>query len=837
MSSWEQEKQDLLAYYDRLRGRAVALEEEINAALNSLDIVSALVRARRALEVIITELCERELKRERGTEPLAGLLPRFKEAVPESVLVAMRFVNELGNLGAHPKPVTEQAVKQAFVALVAVLHWYVVDYKQGFGERGEAPPAGSGAAAAPLAANPYVGLDTFEEKDADRFFGREQFLEEVLWPAFDALAHAPERLLALVGPSGSGKSSVARAGLLPLLKKRLPACHLLVTTPTAHPLEALARALARQASPDDQLPVGKVQEFLQWLEQDEQGLRRIVDLLHERDAAPLVLLLDQFEEVFTQCRDSGERQRYLTHLLHTIADPAPHLYLLLTLRSDFLAESQSHPAFNQALCRHTCLVPVLDDDGLRRAITEPARRAGRPLDDGVVQLLMEQSAGREGALPLLQHALTEIWQGLERGQPAAETLHAIGGVGGALAGRAQAIYQQLSQAEQTIARRSFLKLVQLGEGGADTRRRVALADLVAQGETPETVRDVLHRFADRHTRFLTFLTFEQEADRRESVEITHDALIVHWKELKDWLDANRDDLRFLNRLDAAAKHWDAAGRARGLLWRRPDLDLLRTLAARRQADFTEVQAAFHRAAIAEERRAVWFKRIAVAALVLLTVTAVVQWNQAKQEGNRAEQEKSRAEKAREVATLAQGQAEGLINYMLFDLRDKLEPIGRLDLLDGVAKRAGEYFEKLPSENVSTDSERNRATALMNQGDVQKDFGNLTVALDLYQKALEISERLAQQDPANAQWQSDLAVSHTRIGDVRQAQGDLPGALAAYQTDLAIAERLAQQDPTNAQWQRDLEVSHTRIGDVRQAQGDLAGALVCLATSLARNSSG
>ena len=821
MNSWEQEKLDLLAYYDRLRGRAVALEEEINAALNSLDVVSALIRVRRALEVIITELCERELRRERGTEPLARLIPRLNGVVSDAVLTAMEFLNGLGNLGAHPKPVTEMEVKQAFVSLARVLQWYVVDYKQGFGEGVEATPPGHGAAAAPQAANPYVGLDSFEEKDAPRFFGREKFLEEVLWPAFDALADAPERLLALVGPSGSGKSSVARAGLLPYLKQRFPTYHLLVTTPTMHPLEALARTLAQQASPDDRLPVGKVREFLSWLEQDEQGLRRIVDLLYERDPVPLVLLLDQFEEVFTLCQDSRERERYLSHLLHTISDPAPHLYLLLTLRSDFLAESQRHPAFNQALSRHACLVPVLDDEGLRRAITEPARQAGHQLDNSVVLLLMEQSAGRDGALPLLQHALTEIWQGLQLGRPAAETLRHIGGVGGALAGRAQAVYQQMIQAEQTIARRSFLKLVQLGEGGADTRRRVALDDLVAHGETPETVRDVLQRFADRHTRFLTF---GQQANGRESVEITHDALIVHWHELKDWLDANRDDLRLLNRLEAAASHWDTGGRPRGLLWRRPDLDLLRSLAARRQADFTEAQAAFHRAAIAAERRAVGIKWFLVALLVLLTVTAVLQWRQ-------AEHEKNRAENAREGATLARGQAERLVNYMLFELRDKLHPIGRLDLLEGVARKAGEYFESLPDDDVSAGSEGDRAVALMNQGDVQKDFGNLPVALDLYQRGLDIFLRLVQQEPANARLQHGVAVIRARIGAVRQSQGDLAGALAAVETSLRIIQPLAQQDPANVEWQHNLAVIYERIGAVRQSQGDLAGALAAVETSL------
>jgi hypothetical protein len=162
MIDWQNERQELLAYYDRLRGRAVALEVEIGAALNSLDIVGALVRARRALEVIVIDLCEHGLGRERGKEPLAGLLPRLKHLVPERVLAAMGSVNQLGNLGAHPKPVTTQEVRQAFVALTAVVEWYLLEYKQGLGEPGAA--AAPGTAAVPRVPNPYLGLDSFEEK-------------------------------------------------------------------------------------------------------------------------------------------------------------------------------------------------------------------------------------------------------------------------------------------------------------------------------------------------------------------------------------------------------------------------------------------------------------------------------------------------------------------------------------------------------------------------------------------------------------------------------------------------------------------------------------------------
>ena len=300
--------------------------------------------------------------------------------------------------------------------------------------------------------------------------------------------------------------------------------------PPAPPLDALANALARHALPQDPAPAGKAQEFRGLLAADALGLTRIAALLWEREGSPLVLLLDQAEEVFSLCPDPAEQGRFLENLLVAATDPAPCVYLLLTLRSDFLGETQRFPAFNALLARQAQVVPVLDEAGLRRAIAELARLAGQPLDEAIVDLLVEQSRGREGALPLLQYALTEVWRGLEAGRAPEATLRACNGVGGALAGRAQQVFEALAPPARTQARRCLLRLVQLGEGGPDTRRRVALDDLLAEGETPAALLAVLRPFAARDARFLAL---GRAGDGRPQVEITHDALIAHWGTLRD----------------------------------------------------------------------------------------------------------------------------------------------------------------------------------------------------------------------------------------------------------------------------------------------------------------
>jgi DNA-binding beta-propeller fold protein YncE len=237
-----------------------------------------------------------------------------------------------------------------------------------------------------------------------------------------------------------------------------------------------------------------------------------------------------------------------------------------------LGETQKHPVLNRLFAQQGFLVPTMDEEELRQAISQPAEIAGHPLDNATIELLIKDTEGREGALPLLQFALTRIWEGLADGREPAETLKAINGVGGALAGEAQRIYDSLSSVEEKdIARRVFLGLVQLGEGSKDTRRRTEIKKIVSQRDTPEQVKQVIARFSVPGARLIT-LAANANA---ETAEVTHEALFDHWQQLNDWLDGSRSDIRFQRRLDEATVHWDEQSRPEGNLWRPPDLDLLR----------------------------------------------------------------------------------------------------------------------------------------------------------------------------------------------------------------------------------------------------------------------
>ena len=348
-----------------------------------------------------------------------------------------------------------------------------------------------------LGDNPYRGLLAFRETDGDRFFGRETQIEQ-LWQKFCHLDEdqSTVRILPIYGPSGSGKSSLARAGLIPALgKKTLPGrdcARLAVLVPGTHPLEALAMVLARIAT-NDLTPVEKSQEFERVLktksdEGNYKGLRRIADVLPDIDFSPLIILVDQFEEVYTYAlsleqteREAfiAERDAFIENLLCAAAEPTKRVSVILTLRSDFLGDTQQHPRLNKLFSTQGFLVPIMQREELEVAIAKPAEQAGYKLDKAIVTLLVEQTQGREGTLPLLQFALTRIWEGLQNGVDPATTLENIGGVGGALAGEAQRLYESLSSEEQAIARSIFLALVQLNEDSGDTRRRAAVSELIA----------------------------------------------------------------------------------------------------------------------------------------------------------------------------------------------------------------------------------------------------------------------------------------------------------------------------------------------------------------------
>ncbi len=377
---------------------------------------------------------------------------------------------------------------------------------------------------------PYMGLRYFDTQDADLFYGRGALTRELLARV------QKESFLAIVGASGSGKSSVARAGLIPAWTKENERGTVHVITPTAHPLESLAASLTRESE--------SITATLDDLQRDARGLRlRVRKILSDSSKSNMLLVVDQFEETFTLCKDADERKVFIENLL-SLANDGSSARVVITLRADFYAHCAEYEGLRQVLEDHQKYIGAMTADELRQAITTPAEKNGWDFQPGLVDLILQDVGTEPGALPLLSHALLETWKRRQGHTLTLQGYHEAGGVKKAITQTAESVYDRLTPAEQTIARGIFLRLTELGEGVQDTRRRVKLDEL-GQSKEQDAVAKVLKTLTDAR-----LVTTEED-----SAEVAHEALIREWGTLRKWLDEDRDSLRLHRHLTESAMEW------------------------------------------------------------------------------------------------------------------------------------------------------------------------------------------------------------------------------------------------------------------------------------------
>jgi formylglycine-generating enzyme required for sulfatase activity len=389
---------------------------------------------------------------------------------------------------------------------------------------------------------PYMGLRYFDTSDAELFYGREALTRELFARV------QKESFLAIVGASGSGKSSVARAGLIHAWRKENERGAVHVITPTAHPFESLAASLTRESE-----SVTATSTLMDDLKNDSRSLRLYVKkTLGETKS---LLLVDQFEETFTLCKDADERKAFIENLL-SLADDGSFACVVITLRADFYHHCAEYEGLRQALKKHQEYIGAMTADELRQAITTPAEKNSWKFQDGLVEQILQDVGTEPGALPLLSHALLETWKRRQGHTLTLQGYHAAGGVKKAIAQTAESVYDKLTPAEQAIARGIFLRLTELGEGTQDTRRRVKLDEL-AQSKEQDSVAKVLKTLTDAR-----LVTTEQD-----SAEVAHEALIREWGTLRKWLDEDRESLRLHRHLTESAQEWKRRGKEASELYR------------------------------------------------------------------------------------------------------------------------------------------------------------------------------------------------------------------------------------------------------------------------------
>ena len=399
---------------------------------------------------------------------------------------------------------------------------------------------------------PYKGLARFEASDVEFFFGRERLVAELVTHLVGA------GLVGVVGPSGSGKSSLVRAGLLPALADGvLPGSdrwRQLIMRPGEHPMAELAHVGGRPGVPADGSAsnatdhVNAGDGHVAGRSGGESALRAVAG--DER----LLLVVDQFEEVFTTCRDVGERATFLATLTGAAQAADGYATVVVAVRADYYGHCAAEPTLAGLVAANHVLVGPMDADELRRAIELPARRAQLRLEPGLADAMIGEVAEEPGGLPLLSCALLESWQHRHGRTLTVAAYQQAGGVHGAVARLAERAWQQLDPDDQAVARRILLRLAGPGEGEAVVRRRVPLDELTTGGERGQAVLDAL---ADQ--RLLT-----KGAD---TVEVAHEALLREWPRLRGWLEEDVQGRVLHRHLIDAAHEWDAAGRDPGELYR------------------------------------------------------------------------------------------------------------------------------------------------------------------------------------------------------------------------------------------------------------------------------
>ncbi|MCA9220143.1 MAG: DUF1549 domain-containing protein, partial [Planctomycetales bacterium] len=510
-------------------------------------------------------------------------------------------------LSAPPSQVTDEIIAQIRTGALdgdTITAKTAVDDREKSAAAAEAEialSAGPVPSSASGASNPYRGLFTFREEDAADFFGREEFIDQLITAVYQ------RPLAAVVGPSGSGKSSVIHAGLIPVLRQE-HGWIIATFRPGRRPYHALAGALmplfeAEQSETDRLLAVGRLADGL---EQVPLPLMEVLERIRERQngdppqgsPARFLLVIDQFEELYTLGAEAAFRERFLDTLLKAVFDqqhrPSPSFTLVFALRADFLGQMLAYRPLADALTDGDAKLGPMRRAEMTRAIVNPAHLRGVAFEPGLVARILDDVHEEPGGLPLLQFALDMLWMEQEENQLSHRAYERIGRVHGALARHAETVYADLNERDQPLARRIFVQVVRPGLSTEDTRR------LATRSEIGDEAWSLVQRLADSR-----LLVTNRDDAGQETVEVVHEALIRGWQRLQDWLRTDREFRLWQERLRGAMAQWGASQYDNGALLRGRPLSEAEGWLVDREADLSTTESEYIQASIdyRDERRA------------------------------------------------------------------------------------------------------------------------------------------------------------------------------------------------------------------------------------------
>ncbi|MDZ4873908.1 MAG: Tol-Pal system protein TolB [Chroococcidiopsis cubana SAG 39.79] len=477
--------------------------------------------------------------------------------------------------------------------------------------------------------SPYRGLRKFEFNHKDLFFGRDRLIANLI----EVISQS--NLILLLGASGSGKSSLVRAGILPQLAEKLGAKFRDFTfTPDRNPFESFRISLISKGYRQSEVETA--------FDNFKLPLNQGIHALKEKDSQWLIFI-DQFEETFTLCQDLEQRKKFIDNLVAIAKSNRQSVKIILAMRADFLDRFSPYPNLGKIAQQNIHLVTDMHPDELRLAIEQPAAHHGIIFEAGLVEKIIRDIQGQAGSLPLLQYTLDLLWQNEDISDRTLniKTYRELGGVRGALQTHVDRIYQHLQPQEQLAAKQIFLRLIDLTATekefnivGKAISRRAHLTEFDNQ-----LVQNILDRLIDSNL----LVSNRQE---QSTVEIAHEILINSWSTLKEWIEDSKEAIAIRNRLSEDAQRWQDAGTPSDELWNGSKLQRVEELRQKQEFDrlggLTELENQFIDASIAERDRRLWEaearrKRLLIAvsgASVVfagLSLLAGIQWQQAERQ--------------------------------------------------------------------------------------------------------------------------------------------------------------------------------------------------------------
>lgn len=410
---------------------------------------------------------------------------------------------------------------------------------------------------------PYKGLEVFDVSDNDLYFGRDA-LKGRLLARFQTVFESRQlvKLVGVLGDSGSGKSSLVRAGLIGDIKRgifpRSESWPIVVLKPGADPLDSLAIALAK--CQEKHTSIKEISAMVERMRQSDCVLVEEADkwLNELRGGDQIILFIDQFEEVFTDCNDETQRSAFISNLVSAATRINGNIQIVLTLRTDFYRSCARYKELANILSQNHILVGPMTREETSMAITMPAEISGCSFDDGLIEQLLDGCGKEIGSLPLLQYALLQLWQLRSASRLTLQAYKQIGGIEGALQNRAEALYGSLKSASQkTLCRLLFLQLVNLDPDGSLTKRRRSLLDLeawISNKDEWENIKLIISRFSAPDARLIT-TSAQGDSYEEAMIEISHESLLHGWSRLVKWIEVDRENIIIERDLRDSVDQW------------------------------------------------------------------------------------------------------------------------------------------------------------------------------------------------------------------------------------------------------------------------------------------